>query len=147
VGADLISFILVGPAKLECNAEKEKQILDRANAILGCVKQWQAHVEEVEIDGAVPDMPDTEIMFAGDTSEVNDYIFLLEKNPAEIHKDFLDLWNDGFARDASSRFIDNDSRRILVAGELSWGDEPDGHGYQTIKAALYLGILDAYGIE
>jgi len=62
-------------------------------------------------------------------------------------KEFVAGWNDGCFRDMSSRIApDKPRRKVVVAGELSWGDEPDGLGYQMLKKAFGLGIAQQLGI-
>ena len=67
----------------------------------------------------------------------------------EINKtlvQLVDLWNaKDYARDLNARVWKN--RRILVAGEMSWGDEPEGKAYQILKRARAMGLLAALGIE
>ena len=60
---------------------------------------------------------------------------------------FVAAWNDGCFRDMSYR-IDplRPRRKVVVAGELSWGDEPDGAGYQMFKKAFGLTIAQRLGV-
>jgi hypothetical protein len=37
-------------------------------------------------------------------------------------------------------------RKVVVAGELSWGDEPEGAGYQMLKKAFGLTIAQRLGV-
>lgn len=62
-------------------------------------------------------------------------------------KDFATGWDDGCFRDLSYR-VDplKPSRKVVVAGELSWGDEPEGAGYQMLKEAFGLTIAQRLGV-
>ena len=62
-------------------------------------------------------------------------------------RDFVAGWNDGHFRDLSYR-VDplHPRRKVVVAGELSWGDEPDGVGYQMLKKAFGLTIAQRLGV-
>jgi hypothetical protein len=67
---------------------------------------------------------------------------------ASVVRGFVDGWNDGCFRDLSSRpDPDKPRRKIVVAGELSWGDEPEGAGYQMLKKAFALGIARRLGVK
>ncbi len=46
------------------------------------------------------------------------------------------------ARDAATHFYTIGRRKVtlIFAGEMSWGDTPDGTGYQAIRALYRLGI-------
>lgn len=54
---------------------------------------------------------------------------------------------NGKYRDTATRADPHDPKyRIVVAGELSWGDEPEGAGYETLKAAACIGLFEVMGI-
>ena len=76
--------------------------------------------------------------------------YVFASTPEELAKEvreFVDFWNDGCARDLACRpDPEHPGRKVVVAGELSWGDEPDGFGYQTLKRAFGLGIAQALGV-
>jgi hypothetical protein len=38
-------------------------------------------------------------------------------------------------------------QRLLFAGEMSWGDEPQGYGYQKLKQTFAWGFAEALGIR
>ena len=62
-------------------------------------------------------------------------------------RDFVAGWNDGHFRDLSYR-VDplHPRRKVVVAGERSWGDEPQGVGYQMLKKAFGLTIAQRLGV-
>ena len=63
-------------------------------------------------------------------------------------QEFADGWNKGCFRDMAARQDpDNPARQIVVAGDMSWGDEPDGLGYQLLKKAFGLGIAQLLGVQ
>ena len=65
----------------------------------------------------------------------------------EIHE-FVAGWNDGRFRDLAFRDDpEKPGRKVAVAGELSWGDEPDGRGYQMLKKAFGLTIAQLLGVK
>ena len=71
--------------------------------------------------------------------------------PQELAKEiqeFVAGWNDGSFRDLAFRYDpEKPGRKVVVAGELSWGDEPDGRGYQMLKKAFGLGIAQRLGVS
>ena len=70
------------------------------------------------------------------------------KELAKIVKGFVDAWNKPNYRDMASRLDPDDRMRtVVVAGELSWGDEPEGKGYQLLKQAFGLGIAQSLGVK
>ena len=79
----------------------------------------------------------------------SDHVFA--GTPAELAKavqEFAAGWNDGRFRDWSFRLDpEKPGRKGVVAGELSWGDEPDGLGYQMLKKAFGLGIAQRLGVS
>lgn len=68
--------------------------------------------------------------------------------PIRFLKGFLDFWNRDTPRDTVKRTDPDDpEQQIVVAGEMSWGDEPGGYGYQMLKAADYLQLMPLLGIR
>ena len=67
---------------------------------------------------------------------------------AETVREFARAWNEGCFRDLAFRIDpDKPGRKVVVAGQLSWGDEPDGLGYQMLKKAFGLGIAPRLGVS
>lgn len=63
-------------------------------------------------------------------------------------REFAAAWNEGRFRDLAFRIDpDKPGRKVVVAGELSWGDEPSGLGYQMLKKAFGLGIAQRLGVS
>jgi len=62
-------------------------------------------------------------------------------------RNFVANWNSGCFRDMSYRLDPlHPRRKVVVAGELSWGDEPEGAGYQMLKKAFGLTIAQRLGV-
>jgi hypothetical protein len=62
-------------------------------------------------------------------------------------RDFVAAWNNGCFRDLSYRVDPLHPRsKVVVAGELSWGDEPEGAGYQLLKKAFGLTVAQRLGV-
>jgi hypothetical protein len=63
-------------------------------------------------------------------------------------RDFVANWNNGQFRDMSYRLDPfRPRRKVVVAGEMSWGDEPEGAGYQMFKKAFGLTIAQRLGVD
>ena len=63
-------------------------------------------------------------------------------------REFAAGWSDGRYRDLSFRIDpEKPGRKVVIAGELSWGDEPDGEGYRMLKKAFALGIAQRLGVS
>lgn len=61
---------------------------------------------------------------------------------------FVTEWNESCFRDLAAREDpENPGRKVVVAGELSWGDEPDGRGYQMLKKAFGLTIAQLLSVK
>jgi hypothetical protein len=77
--------------------------------------------------------------------------YVFAGTPEELAKavqEFVAGWNDGHFRDLAFRIDpEKPGRKVVVAGELSWGDEPDGRGYQMLKKAFGLGIAQRLGVS
>jgi hypothetical protein len=70
-----------------------------------------------------------------------------ESLATEVHT-FVEAWNEGGFRDMSLRDDPRDrKRKVVVAGELSGGDESDGGGYQMLKKAFGLSIAQRLGVS
>ena len=65
-------------------------------------------------------------------------------NAKEYVESFLYFWETP-SRDTIHRYL-SDSQ-IVCAGEQTWGDEPQGYGFQMLKEADFLGLLKVLGIE
>lgn len=141
MGADLIAYILVGPTKLLPSDALKQSITIEASHLCAVAQEAQTAVGEQlspEKEQLLQDLDSYEI----------DYLASLD--PQGALRDFLKLWNEGGYRDCETRCVERPgvpTERILVAGDMSWGDEPDGAAYQAIKAALALGITDALGVH
>jgi len=79
----------------------------------------------------------------------SDHVFA--GGPQDLAKEVQEFaagWNGGCFRDLAFRIDpEKPGRKVVVAGELSWGDEPDGRGYQMLKKAFGLGIAQRLGVS
>lgn len=131
MGADMIGYTLVRPAK---GADKiAKKQLSKIETILSNEKLTafqrvqKLYKAGVELDYTGDDLSSEECLEAIEG--------LVELIDLEVH-----------GRDLMSRIATVRGRKIeiLSAGEMSWGDEPDGEAYNLLKAYVQLGISDAW---
>lgn len=170
MGADMIGFLVKGPHKLDDrNDELAVQTVLRAHQFYGA---WADVMEACEEAGTTFDnsaegknlkrrfpregVPsDMWFTVEGMDADYARSLMLceaddenLEERVRQLVEKFKSFWRDGGYRDTVWRVDPDDSTRVLVfAGELSWGDEPSGAGYQLLKDADQYGILEVYGIR
>lgn len=155
MGADLITYMLVGPNTLDDDPKKREKAIMHASRMIAAVTAWQTlHDEHLDSDDAqneieVPATLIRELKHFGidpTTCDIDDYNSGVVGADAEnTVKDLFELWNVGGFRDVNTRRWR--THQILVAGDMSWGDEPDGAGYQICKRCGRLGLFSFYGIE
>lgn len=79
----------------------------------------------------------------------SEYVF--DVSPEAIASEvrgFVAGWNKGGFGDMAARPDPaRPGRKVVVAGQMSHGDEPDGQGYQLLKKAFGLGIAQLLGVS
>lgn len=166
MGADLICFITKGPLKLDSRKKTKAvaqikrvvQLLVEVRKIYKSSENSEAAEHEIQKLDLTPlchvwkdNQAKRSIRITiGDQSMLDDLWYLVELKPERLVEELFAVWHGSSTirvRDGSSRpDPDDPKRQIVIAGELSWGDEPDGLGYQTLKAAFESGIADIFGI-
>jgi hypothetical protein len=153
MGADLITFICVGPKKLTLSETRRRNVVQHAmnrrkrvleTACRDLAKTRKLSPEEMRQADDFEDALEDFLRNECDGEEI-----LVNVTPKDVRTtlvQLVDLWNgDERPRDLAYRLWKN--RRIVVAGDMSWGDEPEGYGFQLLKRAQTMGLLDALGIE
>jgi hypothetical protein len=137
MGADLLTIIVTGPTKLKRSKALEARLLKRANATIEAAKRARKDPKFLWLNN--------EFLQDFDESEIND---IADTDANQTLADLYNVW-DGAARDAACRVIKQEGKplRIVVAGDMSWGDEPDGYGYTTLRDAARLGFFAPLGID
>jgi hypothetical protein len=133
MGADMIGYVLVRPAK---GADKiaKKQI-----AKIKTVLSNDKLTDKKKVDRLIKAR--VELDFSHNVDEMSDVEFV---ETVKGLVESVDLNVDG--RDLMSRYAKVRGREIeiLSAGDMSWGDEPDGYAYNLLKTYVQLGISDAW---
>lgn len=136
MGAEQVGYLVKGPvniardridAAVRACQRRRKSLLEDAGERAGrgarCDAAWSA-------TGALFDPED------------------IPKNPKPAICEFVAWWATTDGRDTCSRQDPDDARQKLVyAGEMSWGDEPEGYGYRMLKQAFAWGFAKALGVR
>ena len=147
MGADLISYMVFGPAKLSTSAALLRKAEKRVKEFVEMAVKWNELADEnpmtPEIESQIQALDTKPFEEPYDVAWATDY----RDNPARIIEELFYVWS-GAGRDLTyRRDPKNFKRSVYMAGELSWGDEPSGFAYQTFKHADQAGLFDIYGIE
>lgn len=155
MGADFISYCVFGPKKLSTS----KTVLKKAEKVVkeyvalaceldelvkrGCDSS-QGRLERDEADEEVRSLMDKHgIECVEDVRWACNY----RSTPTQFLDEFFDVWNN-YSRDSAGRDVPGrPKQKVWYAGDMSWGDEPDGYGYQTMKKADMCGLLPIFGLE
>ena len=159
MGADLISYLLVGPRKIAQAQIKKAEPL---------VVAWLAKHKDTAICENCGQIQDAELLDRDEDGKLlledvdcdecgaAELVLVSEKYPdaaaAKKHlRAAVDCWHAApSCRDAAVRTNpDNPKEIIICCGELSWGDEPDGAGYNNLKTVCRLPdpVKDIFGIR
>lgn len=136
MGADLIVYILEGPREVKLTPQKREDILKKVRkSIKLCAAFRDGKLDANKLPSSIEEF---------------DAQFIADLDPEVVLDNFIDLWNGKAApRDAAWRFIGTGKkqRRVLVCGELSWGDTPSGYGFETCRNADLLNIDTMLGVR
>lgn len=145
MGMDLNVMILVGPLKLSKDRALTKKLLAKAEKI-----RLAAGGEEEEDGECEGSCGHCDECYADDIEEDDsEEATLANCNPEAVLEELHALWLGQLFRDVNTRVIcvGGESRRIVVAGGDTWGDEVDGNGYKCLRIADQLGFIKALGIK
>lgn len=123
MGADQVGYLVRGPVKIAAGRIKL--------AVRAC-KRLRKQLLSAADEGRDDDVDPADI----------------PEDPEQNIRTFVDWWHCIDTRDACCRLDPDDPRQQLVyAGEMSWGDEPTGDGYQKLKEAFAWGYAEALGVR
>lgn len=165
----MITYICFGPKKLD--ERKKPKCFKQAESVVALVKAaigFEARISDeemteeeaerefrkldlsplkhLEVDSAAKSY--ITIQFSGGGGW-DDLAYLTQIDHKKVVEDLFDLWNgQEAARDWAERSVPYDVlKKVVVAGDMSWGDEPEGWGFETLKQTDALGIHPIVGIE
>lgn len=138
MGAELIGYILVGPADISNKREVAIAAVNKTNAALD---KWAADPDSLSEE-------DHELLtFFYDSGQDDSDAEELKLDAEKFVDEFIEFWNSG-SRDSNFRLNPKDvSQKIVFAGDATWGDTPQGYGYELIYTAETFNVLDAFEIE
>lgn len=155
MGANQLGFLVKGPANI---SDKRDQAIDLLKQRTMKLKGYQAQLNELK-EESVESWSD---LFPGD-DEVSAYLdenaltpsdavhaleSLMPRDAAADVDKFIHFWQVSGARDVAYRIDpDDQTQAIVFAGEMSWGDEPSGMGYEMLDEAKNIGLLEIFGIR
>lgn len=151
MGADYIGYLVIGPQTLTPTTGKLTRAKKQAQKILDMVSELgDEHADfETIADRYAPWLKHLNFKSMVDS----DFTCLGGLKADKAIGDLLDFWN-GSSRDANMRMLHFDHLghklrppiKVVCAGDMTWGDEPDGWGYRTLKVAELLGLFDVFKI-
>ncbi len=145
MGADLIGYMVKGPLKL--NPFLKEDAIKAAQNIIDLAIHSNYWAEDITEESEQPEeMPDWMWEELQNNGEITS---LACCNPTAAVEDFMEFWNDPEGRDVRDSVFDHYGVKfkVIFAGEMSWGDEPSGYGYQALKQAERLGLFKVFGIQ
>lgn len=175
MGADLITYLLKGPAKI--TQAKRKAALKAIDIFLAAGadlvsaydtiklferkdKGWEEITEKdlKRCETVIEELTNTRGSVLADFCEdhgehldtiVDSFRDDMESfNPEEFVDEFISWWEKGGGRDTNSRPDPDDmKKRIVVCGDMSWGDAPEGYGYTLCRKAYWFNIPQVLGIH
>lgn len=149
MSATLITHTCVGPVRLSKNKKLRKKAIKQAKTLIDGVIHWSRVDTDIDIDDLGEEV--TRLMRKFGPRDFDDWAFLARVDPEKAVEELFELWHGDAPNDVNRRtYMSYSPRiklRILVAGDMSWGDEPDGDGYRICKQSAFLGLFHLYGIK
>ena len=136
MGREQVGLLPKGPVKIT------------ARQIKAAVRACKRHRQELLNDAGAGATQDERCDAAeSETGERFDPLVIPE-DPTQAIREFVDWWHDLDCGDSCSRIDPDDpQQKIVYAGDMTYGDEPDGYGYQMIKKGHSWGFTEALGIR
>ena len=131
MGAELIVITVVGPKKLNVSDEFRDILVAKAERRIAACKKWSG--------GKLPRGLD-------DEQEVE---LTADLDARTVVERTIAFWNSPSEKDTCWRIakVGDQTLKIVVAGDSTWGDTPDGEGYRLLVDAARLRILDELGLK
>lgn len=152
MGADQIGFLVIGPQKIKLSEGRKKKILSLLESRIRTLQELTEIADTP--DAEVPDELEKKLGWIPDDGrDVFDLPNLFPNvrgaNPKVMARkelqEIVTEYNRGLDyRDVAERRYKN--KLIIFAGGMSWGEEPEGYGYQFFKRVNNWGLLELLGI-
>ena len=151
MGADLIGFHLVGPVKVDRKLKKRaiQQVNGMSRATIELFDRHSPSYEDPtseELERLIKGRYFQHLRGFQEWVYFDDVRFI--KDTKKFVEGFMDFWDSPSFRDSTYRTYGKGKSqvKIVFAGEMSWGDEPQGLGYEILRMAGMSGLLDIFGI-
>ena len=136
MGAEQIGYLVKGPINITAGRIKA--------AVNDCRRQRRELLALADKDAERHERMDAALSDTGEYFDPAD----IPENPEPDISAFVEWWHATDSRDTCYRSDpDNRKQKLVYAGDMSWGDEPDGRGYQALKRAFAWGFAEALGIR
>jgi hypothetical protein len=155
----LIVHICKGPATIKhkpsiAKAKKHvAEVIKAARFAKKCLDEDKEAVLDKMRDEKHPLLQLLEPMMKNDQfSSYKEADFIIEgmvlTKPNRVVNEFIEWWNRGDANDTAWR-MDPDNRRlkIVVCGAGTWGDSPDGQGFNLMQEVWRFDLPHRFGIR
>jgi hypothetical protein len=130
MGADLIGFIAVGPATFtEDQTTKARKTFE---------------AERTRVEALCAESDDAWEVLSDDDCQIY-YALRAFKDSDEFFTALKYVWEEFSGRDVAGRMYNG--KQIVFAGDMSWGDTPDGIGYNVLRVLMCTKVGDDLGIE
>lgn len=142
MGAGLVGYLLKGPRRLD------RDRFDLARGVAANVIGQATVARAAELADECFVRSDFDAL-ADETIDLDcDLERIASIDVDEVLASLISVWEEHGDRDLAVRFDpDDEDRQIVFAGEMSWGDEPDGSAYRALREADQLGLLEIFGIR
>lgn len=156
MSGSLITHICVGPVRLSRDKKLRKKAVRQAKEIIDYVTRWdEADFGDTEIVvDARPLPPLPRLLKRYGNDDLDDWRCVLGVEPEKAVEELHTLWSGkDLPGDVNVREYRSYAHQphvklqILVAGDATWGDSPDGEGYRICRQSSLLGLFDLYGIR
>lgn len=156
MSSSLITHTCVGPQRLSRDKHLRRKAVQQAKTIIDYVTKWDAaDFGDTELVADAPALPPLPLLLKRyGSDDLDDWRCVLGVDPEKAVEELHALWDGGdLPLDVNRREyrLRLPGRRlvfqILVAGDMTGGDPPDGEGYRICQQSSLLGLFDLYGIR
>lgn len=147
MGADLIGYLVKGPRKIsEAKWRKaEKEMLQRMELM------WTTHKLICPDCGKEIDITDPDAVDWGcphcDSDAPRVLMDIDDREAFDSFMKDMKKWPPQCRDTAMRGDPDDDKQVLLFAGEMSWGDEPCGYGFDYLKKLTRSGLGELVGVR
>jgi len=144
VGADLVGYHVIGPATIDLARSKEPCL----RQLRQCARIVAAWTKEDETGAPLEEEQEKWVHQWTHEGLCCDLVPLPD-DPEGWFNEFVNFWDHQGARDTSSHvkeLLPGVRLRVVFAGAQTWGDCPEGVGYNLLYQAHIFGLFPLLGI-